>query len=419
MQLLQPLFGIFVFIAIAWLISEKRSAIQPKIIVAGLVIQFLLGLLLLKTPGAQELFLSLNTLVNAVSQATESGTSFVFGFLGGGNAPYDTTHPENSFILAFRALPLVLVISAISSLLYYWRVLPALIKVFSWVLQKSLGISGALGLGAAANIFVGMIEAPLLIRPYLGKLSRSELFALMSCGMATIAGTMMVLYASIVGSVIEGAMGHILAASFLSAPAVLMLAHIMIPGAVANIEEQQSQTQLQLSASASSSMDAITKGTINGIQLLVNIIAMLIVFVALVHLANQIFAFIPVSGDEPLTLQKILGWVMAPLVWLTGIPWSEAPAAGALMGVKTILNEFLAYLQLASMDSSVLSPHSKIIMLYSLCGFANLGSLGIMIGGMGAMAPERKDEIIELGFKSIIAGTLATLMTGALAGMLI
>ncbi len=416
MQLFQPLFGIFVFIVIAWLVSEKRSAIQPKIIAAGLVAQLLLGLLLLKTPGAQEVFLSLNALVNAVSQATEAGTSFVFGFLGGGNAPYDTTQPENSFILAFRALPLILVISAISSLLYYWRILPMLIKAFSWALQKSLGISGALGLGAAANIFVGMIEAPLLIRPYLNKLSRAELFALMSCGMATIAGTMMVLYASIVGSVIDGAMGHILTASFLSAPAVLMLAHIMIPE---EEQQQQSQIQFELTASASSSMDAITKGTVSGIQLLVNIIAMLIVFVALVHLANQIFALIPLSGDEPLTLQKVLGWLMAPLIWLTGIPWSEAPAAGALMGIKTILNEFLAYLQLASMDSSVLSPHSRIIMLYSLCGFANLGSLGIMIGGMGAMAPERKDEIVELGFKSIIAGTLATLMTGALAGMLI
>jgi len=260
-----------------------------------------------------------------------------------------------------------------------------------------------------------MIEAPLLIRPYLNKLSRAELFALMSCGMATIAGTMMVLYASIVGSVIDGAMGHILTASLLSAPAVLMLAHIMIP------EQQQSKlpTQLELTDSASSSMDAITKGTINGMQLLINIIAMLIVFVALVHLANQMFALIPISGNEPLTLQKILGWLMAPLVWLTGIPWSEAPAAGALMGIKTILNEFLAYLQLADMDNSVLSQHSKLIMLYSLCGFANLGSLGIMIGGMGSMVPDRKDEIVELGLKSIIAGTLATLMTGALAGLLI
>jgi len=415
MQLLQPLFGIFIFIVIAWLVSEKRSAIQPKIIVAGLLAQFLLGFLLLKTPGLQAVFLSLNVLVNAVSQATEAGTSFVFGFLGGGNPPYNTTQPANSFILAFRALPLILVISAISSLLYYWRVLPLLINIFSWALQKSLGISGALGIGAAANIFVGMIEAPLLIRPYLNKLSRAELFALMSCGMATIAGTMMVLYASIVGSVIDGAMGHILTASLLSAPAVLMLAHIMIP------EQQQSKlpTQLELTDSASSSMDAITKGTINGMQLLINIIAMLIVFVALVHLANQMFALIPISGNEPLTLQKILGWLMAPLVWLTGIPWSEAPAAGALMGIKTILNEFLAYLQLADMDNSVLSQHSKLIMLYSLCGFANLGSLGIMIGGMGSMVPDRKDEIVELGLKSIIAGTLATLMTGALAGLLI
>ncbi len=414
-QYLQPLFGIFIFICIAWLLSEARSAVRPKIIMAGLVTQVLLGLLLLKSPGSQEVFLSLNAVVHAIQQATEAGTAFVFGFLGGGNTPYDTTQPANSFILAFSALPLLLVISALSSLLYYWRILPLVIKGFSWVLQKTLGISGALGLGAAANIFVGMTEAPLLIRPYLSKLSRSELFALMSCGMATIAGTVMVLYASIIGSIIEGAMGHILVASLLSAPAVLMLAHIIIPEQQSN----HSETQYQLEKSASSSMDAITKGTVEGIQLLLNIIAMLIVFVALVHLANQIISLIPALGDEPLTLQKILGWIMAPLVWLTGIPWSEAQAAGALMGVKTILNEFIAYLQLAKMDSSILSQHSKIIMLYSLCGFANLGSLGILIGGLGVMAPERRGEIIELGFKSIITGTLATLMTGTLAGMLL
>jgi len=238
---------------------------------------------------------------------------------------------------------------------------------------------------------------------------------MMSCGMATIAGTVMVLYASIIGSIIEGAMGHILVASLLSAPAVLMLAHIIIP----EQQSKHSETQFQLEKSASSSMDAITKGTVEGIQLLINIIAMLIVFVALVHLVNQIIGLFPTLGDEPLTLQKILGWIMAPLVWLTGIPWPEAQAAGALMGVKTILNEFIAYLQLAKMDSSILSQHSKIIMLYSLCGFANFGSLGILIGGLGVMAPERRDEIIELGFKSIITGTLATLMTGTLAGMLL
>ncbi len=414
-QYFQPLFGMFIFICIAWLLSEARSAVRPKIITAGLMTQILLGLLLLKSPGSQEVFLSLNAIVNAIQQATEAGTAFVFGFLGGGNAPYETTQPANSFILAFSALPLVLVISALSSLLYYWRILPLVIKGFSWILQKTLGISGALGLSAAANIFVGMIEAPLLIRPYVRKLSRSELFALMSCGMATIAGTVMVLYGSIISSIIEGAMGHILVASLLSVPAVLMLAHIIIPEQQSN----HSETQFQLEKTASSSMDAITKGTIDGMQLLINIIAMLIVFVALVHLANQIIGLIPALGDEPLTLQKILGWIMAPLVWLTGIPWSEAQAAGSLMGVKTILNEFIAYLQLANMDSSILSQHSKIIMLYSLCGFANLGSLGIMIGGLGVMAPERRGEIIELGFKSIITGTLATLMTGTIAGMLL
>jgi len=413
--MLQAMLGIVLFIVIAWLMSENRSSVRPRIIVSGLLVQLFLGLILLKSPATQDVFLSLNALVNAIQQASEAGTSFVFGYLGGAATPYDSTSPENNFILAFRALPLVLVISALSSLLYYWRIIPLVIKSFSWFLQKSLGISGALGLGAAANIFVGMIEAPLLIRPYLRELSRAELFALMSCGMATIAGTVMVVYASIVSSVIEGAMGHILVASIISAPAVLMLAHIMIP------EEQHRHADIptNLDKTASSSMDAITKGTINGIELLINIIAMLIVFVALVHLANQIIGLIPVSGSDALTLQKILGWLMAPIVWLTGIPWSEAQAAGSLMGIKTVLNEFIAYLQLAQMNDSVLSAHSKIIMLYSLCGFANLGSLGIMIGGLGVMAPERRGEIVELGFKSIIAGTLATLMTGSLAGILL
>jgi CNT family concentrative nucleoside transporter len=275
------------------------------------------------------------------------------------------------------------------------------------VLRKTLGVGGALGLGAAANIFVGMVEAPLFVRPYLSKLSRSELFSLMTCGMATIAGTMMVLYATILGPVIPDVMGHILIASLISAPAAIMVARMMVP-------ETGSGTEGQLVApqSATSAMDAITQGTLSGLQLLLNIIAMLVVLVALVSLFNQILA-----GFGSPSLQELLGILMSPVVWLMGIPWEEAKTAGALMGTKTVLNEFLAYLEMSRLSQDDLGERSRLIMTYALCGFANFGSLGIMIGGMGTMAPERRQEIVGLGIKSIIAGTLATCLTGTVVGI--
>jgi CNT family concentrative nucleoside transporter len=413
MEQYQGLLGIFALIGIAWALSERRRAVRPLRIAGGLGIQLLLALLLLYLPPMKALFLGLNRLVLLVQQATQSGTGFVFGYLGGSDAPFTVEHPQHSFILAFQALPLVLVVSALSSMLFYWRVLPLLVNGMSWLLQKAFGIGGALGLGAAANIFVGMTEAPLLIKPYLSRLSRSELFALMSCGMATIAGTVMVLYASIIGSLIPDAMGHILIASLLSAPAALVFAHILVPETPDHRPDPAA-----IEPQASSTMDAVTKGTIDGLRLLLNIIAMLVVLVALVHLANLLLGLLPSVAEQPLTLQRLLGWLMAPLVWLIGIPWQEAQAAGALMGVKTALNEFLAYLQMAELDADQLSDRSRLIMTYALCGFANFGSLGIMIGGLAGMAPERRAEIVGLGTKSIISGTLATLMTGALIGIL-
>lgn len=405
--------GVFVLIGIAWAISERRPAVRPLRIAGGLGIQLLLALLLLYLPPMKELFLGLNRLVLLLQQATQSGTGFVFGYLGGGDAPFAVEHPRHSFILAFQALPLVLVVSALSSLLFYWRVLPLLVNGLSWLLQKAFGIGGALGLGAAANVFVGMTESPLLIKPYLSRLSRSELFALMSCGMATIAGTVMVLYATIIGSLIPDAMGHILIASLLSAPAALVFAHILVPEA-----PDHRPASAAIEPQAASTMDAVTKGTIDGLRLLLNIIAMLVVLVALVHLANLLLGLLPSLEEQPLTLQRLLGWLMAPLVWLIGIPWQEAQTAGALMGVKTALNEFLAYLEMAELGADQLSDRSRLIMTYALCGFANFGSLGIMIGGLAGMAPERRPEIVSLGGKSIISGTLATLMTGAFIGIL-
>ncbi|MBK1724728.1 nucleoside:proton symporter [Thiocystis violacea] len=412
---LQPLLGLGVLIALAWLLSEDRRAVRPRLILAGLGLQLALALLLLKLPPVRESFLTLNQMVLSLQEATQAGTELVFGYLGGGAAPFETRYPQNSFVLAFRALPLILVISALSALLFHWRVLPVLVRGFAWLLRRTLGTGGPLGLGAAANVFVGMTEAPLLIRPYLASMSRPALFGLMTCGMATIAGTVMVLYASFIGGVVPDAMGHILTASLISAPAALMMAGVLVPedthgddGATVRIEAQ-----------THSAMDAVTRGTLDAIPLWLNIIAMLVVMVALVSLANQLLGLLPTVGGEALSAQRLLGWLMAPVVWLIGIPWSEAGTAGALMGVKTVLNELVAYLQLANLPEGVLSERSRLIMTYALCGFANLGSLGIMIGGLGAMAPARRDEIVGLGMKSILAGTMATLMTGAIVALLI
>ena len=416
MLTLQSLFGLCIIVGITWLLSENRPQIPWRTVLIGFAMQFLLALLLIKLPFTQSIFTGLNQLVLVLDQATTTGTSFVFGYLGGGDTPFVVSEPANTFIFAFKALPLIIVVSAISALLFYWRVLPWIVKQLARLLSRSMGIGGALGLGAAANIFVGMIEAPLFIRPYLAKLSRAELFALMTTGMATIAGTMMVLYASILSGIREDALGQILSASVISIPAALIIALILVP------QEKKSivpEVETEIRSEASSSMDAITRGTLDGVKLLINVVAMLIVFVALVALVNIVLTLLPNVNGESITLQRILGLVFAPLVWLMGIPADEIFTAGSLMGIKTILNEFLAYLQLVALPKNSLSARSEMIMIYALCGFANFGSLGIMLGGMGTLVPERRTEIAGLGLKSILAGTLATMMTGTFVGILI
>jgi CNT family concentrative nucleoside transporter len=413
MTIIQGIAGLAAFTLLAWAMSEHRAGVSLKLVAAGLGLQLVVGYVLLKVPLFQQLFLALNRVVLALEASTTAGTSLVFGYLGGGPLPFETQAPGNSFILAFRALPLVLVISALSALLFYWKILPRVVQGFAWCLKKTMRIGGTEGLGVAANVFVGMIEAPLFIRPYLMQMTRSELFTLMTAGMATIAGTVMVLYASILSDVIPGVMGHILTASIISVPAAVMISKIMIP-------ETKALTSGELRAPepALNAMDAVTQGTLQGISLLINIVAMLVVLVAFVHLINIILGLLPQWADGPITLQRILGALMAPVVWLMGVPWSEAPVAGALLGTKTILNELIAYLDMSRLAPDALSSHAKVIMTYALCGFANPGSLGIMIGGLGTMAPERRSEIVSLGFRSIVAGTLSTCMTGAVVGMI-
>jgi len=403
-QVLQALAGIAGLLALAWLASEKRSAVPWRAVSAGLALQLALALALLKLPFAKDAFLALNDAMLALERATQAGTSLVFGYLGGGSAPFAETDPASSFILAFRALPLVLVVSALSALLFHWRVLPAVVRAISWLLERAMGVGGVVGLATAANVFVGMVEAPLVVKPYLARVSRGELFAIMACGMASIAGTVLFLYASILGRIVPDAVAHLLIASIVSAPAALAISFLMVPP-----EGQATGGRLELKSEAESSMDALTRGTLDGAQLLINIIAMLVVFVALVTLVNLIIA--------PYTLQGLLGWLLAPLAWLAGVPWAEAQAGGMLLGTKTVLNELVAYIELSKMTE--LSERSRLLLTYALCGFANFGSLGIMIGGMSTMCPERRGEIVSLGMKSIVAGTLATCLTAASVGLIV
>jgi concentrative nucleoside transporter, CNT family len=411
MQLLHAACGLAALVALSWLLSEDRFAVRWRIVAGGLLLQGALAALLLLVPPLRAAVFSLNDALAVLERATQAGTSFVFGYLGGGPAPFVEAHPEASWVLAFRALPLVLVVSALSALLFHWRILPAIVRAFAWLLQKTLGLGGAVGLSSAANVFVGMVEAPLVVKPYLSRLSRSELFMVMVCGMATIAGTVMALYGAILAPVVPDAVGHILIASIVSTPAALTVSALMVPGPMTHDEA------VEIPRQDASAMEAIARGTVEGIELVIQIVAMLVVFIALVYLANAILGLMPF--EPRLTWQRILGWLFAPLAWCAGLSWADAQAGGALLGTKTVLNEFVAYLDLAKIPAETLSPRGKLLMTYALCGFANFGSLGILIGGMGALVPERRGEIVALGLKSIIAGTIATCMTAAVVAMMI
>jgi CNT family concentrative nucleoside transporter len=411
---MRGLLGIGVLLLLAWAISEDRFRVPWRVVVAGVLLQFAAAVLLLKFPPAAKAFLLLNAGVEALQKATDAGTGFVFGYLGGGELPFAETHPGASFIFAFRALPLVLVISALATVLFYWGVLQRIVQAFAWVLRRSVGVGGPLGLGAAVHIFVGHIEAPLLIRPYLLRLARGELFALMSCGMAGIAGTVMVLYAAILGPVIPDALGNILVAAVISTPAALALAALMVPFR----PDPSPSAELAIADPPVSTMDAVAKGTRDGIVFLANIVAMLVVLVALVSLVNAALGLLPDLGGEAITLQRLFAYAFRPVMWLIGIPADEVATAAQLMGTKTVLNEFIAYVDLAKVPAGGLSDHSRLVMTYAMCGFANFGSLGIMIGGMGAMVPERRPEIVALGLRSVLSGTMAGCMSGAMVGML-
>ena len=410
---LQSAFGLVALLLIAWVASEQRRRGAWRVALTGIALQLVLGAAMLKVPAIAGAVGAVNGLVTALEAATAAGTSLVFGFLGGGPLPFEETRPGASFVLAFRALPVIIVVGALSALLTYWRILPLVVRGFGYVLERSFRLGGAVGLASAANVFIGMVEAPLVVRAYLNRLSRSELFVLMATGMATIAGTVFVLYSIILSPVMPDAASQLLVASVISAPAAITIALLMVPPDGPPLEGT-----VELPREDDGAMDAIVRGTERGLRVFLSVVATLVVAVALVHLADAVLGLLPNLGSDPITLQRIFSWPLAPVAWLMGIPWPEAPIAADVLATKIVLNEFVAFLDLVALPSEALAPRSRLVLVYAVCGFANFGSLGIMIGGLAAMVPERRAEIVGLGMKSVAAGVLATCVTGCIVGIL-
>jgi CNT family concentrative nucleoside transporter len=415
METTRALFGVGAMLAIAWALSERRSGIAWRPVWGGMLLAVALLAAFRWVPGAQPLLQAMNGVLDALQAATAAGTAFVFGYLGGGPLPYEPTRPGAGFVLATQALPLVLVVSALSALLFHWGVLTAVVRGFAWVLVRTLGVGGAVGVSAAANAFVGMVEGPLVVRPWLARMSRGELFVVMNCGMATIAGTVLALYAAMLRPVLADAFGHLMVASVVAIPVAIAVAALMVPS-----DSPPDRMPIELGREDASAIAAITRGTLEGLQLLLNVVAMLIVFVALVALVDAMLALLPAVGGTPVSAARILGAAFAPLAWLVGVPWHEAGVAGELLGKKTVLNEFVAYAELAALPPDALSPRSRLLMTYALAGFANFGSLGIMAGGLASLVPEgRRPELVRLAARSLPAGLLATCITAALVGLFV
>jgi CNT family concentrative nucleoside transporter len=411
---LQSVIGLVVLRLLAWAISERRTAVSWRFVALGTAAQIALALIFLKLPVATALFAELNRAVSAIQQASQAGSSFVFGFLGGGPLPYEETRAGASVVFAFRFLPLIIVVSALAALLTYWRVLPAIVRAFAWLFERLLGIGGAVAVSSAANVFLGMIEAPILVRPYITRLTRSELFTVMCVGLGGVAGTVLVLYATMLEHTIPNAAGHLLIASIITVPGSIVIARMMIP-------EFSTPTpgRLVLNEDVHGSIEAIMQGTKQGLELFLNILATLLVFVALVYVMDALLSLLPLIDGDRLSLERVVGWMFAPIAWLIGVPWSEARSVGSLLGTKTVLNELLAYRQLTALPPGTLSERSRLLASYALCGFANFGSVGILVAALATMAPARRAEIAKLGMRALVGGTLATCGTAAIVGMLL
>jgi len=415
MWIVRGLLGMVVLLALCWLFSENRKRIAWRVVAWGVGLQFIIALLLVHVPFFQKILIFLNKGVAALERASHEGGAFVFGYLTGGTAPFAL---KDGLAIApplffFGPLMMLIVVGALSAVLFYFGIMQRIVGVFARFLHHTMGLGGAEGVAVAANVFMGQSDAPLLIKPYVSKLNRAELFCVMTAGMTTISGSLMVIYTTMLDPIMPGiVLGHLVTASLISAPAAVMVARLMIPA----VEPVDSEAP-DLPSEHHGVVDAMLSGASDGAKVMVNVAVMLVAIIAIVSLVNQALAFLPFK--EPLSLERMLGWVMAPVMWLVGVPWAEAKAAGELMSLKTVFNEFVAYMALAKQPEAALSLHSRLIVIYSLCGFANFSSVGIIVGSLSALCPEKKRLIASLGLKAMIAGTIATLLTGAVIGIIL
>lgn len=413
MQQFQGLIGLAAILLLAWAFSEDRAN-RPGLRWLGgaLLLQLAIALIVVRVPPIWAAVGVANQGVAAIEKATLVGSSYMFGYLGGAPLPFALAEGASPpLIIAFQILPLIIVFSALSALLWHWGILKVLVRGLSWALRRTLGVSGVVGLGGGGTLFLGVVESPLVLRAWFATMSRSDLFAIMAMIMATISGAILVLYASTLGKVIPNAAGHLIVASLISLPAALMVARLMVPG------QPQSTEPAEPDLAYDGAMDAVVRGAMEGVQLMLAVIGIIITIFALVNLADQILALAPQMDGAALTLKRLFGWAFSPLMWAIGVPWDQAPAAGALMGTKAILNEYVAYLDLAALPAGTLDPRSALIVTYALAGFANLASIGLLVSTIASLCPERRAEAAGLGVKSWIAGNFATLMTGAMIGL--
>lgn len=415
-QNLQGLIGLAALVALAWALSEDRAA-RPgwRWIAGAMVMQVVIALAVTRVPAVWEVVGLANRAVSAIETATLVGSSYMFGYIGGAPLPFELKEGiQPPLVIAFQILPLVIVFSALSALLWHWGVLRAAVRGLSWALQRTLGVSGVVGLGGGATIFLGVVESPLVLRAWFGRMSRPDLFMIMVLIMATISGAILVLYATTLSKTVPNAVGHMIVASLISLPAAVLIARLMVPPAAGS---EASHENIEPDLKYESSMDAVVRGTMEGVQLMLAVIGVIIVVFALVNLVDQMLALVPVGQGEPLTLRGLFGWFLAPFMWAIGIPWDQAGSAGALMGTKAILNEYVAFLDLAALEPGTLDPRSLLIVTYALCGVANLASVGLIVSAIGTLAPERRAEVAGLGMKSWLAGNMASMMTGAVIGL--
>jgi CNT family concentrative nucleoside transporter len=411
----QSVLGVGLILGACWAFSEARGRFPWRLAIGAVAAQAALVLVLFALPAARGVLAAAGMAVDGLSISTQAGVRFVFGFLAGADGqPYPVTHSGALFILGFRVLPVIVVICALSALLWHWRVLKWLIQGFGLVFERAMGLRGAPALATAATVFMGQVEGPIFIRNYLASLTRSELFLLLTVGMSCVAGSTVVAYATILHGVLPNAAAHVLTASLISAPAGVLLARILVP------RDPAAETAQDFDAAGAktyeSSIDALMRGTSDGLQIVLAIGATLIVFVALIAMADGLLGLAgPVAG-APLSVERGLGLVFAPLAWIIGVPWREAHAAGQLLGLKLVLTEFTAFIKLAALPAGEISPRTRVIMTYALCGFANIASVGINVAGYSILVPERRGEVMAMVWKACAAGFLATCLTAAVVG---